>query len=153
MYTKIVVRNSKIHGRGVFSKSLLKKGEKIIEYKGECIDWEEAIRRHPHDPAQPHHTFYFSLENGLVIDGRVNGNAARWINHACQPNCEAREITDPKGKMRVYIFAKRDIQLGQELFYDYSLVIDGRRTKKQEHAFACHCGHKRCRGTMLAPRA
>lgn len=96
MYKKIEVRQSTIHGRGVFALCALKKGEKIIEYKGERIDWEEAERRHPHDPTQPNHTFYFSLEDGLVIDGRVKGNAAKWINHACKPNCEAREIVDKR---------------------------------------------------------
>lgn len=152
MYKKIEVRVSSIHGRGVFTKSQLKKGEQIIEYKGERIDWEEAQRRHPHNPAQPNHTFYFSLKNNMVIDGRIKGNAARWINHACHPNCEAREVTDKNGLTHVYIFALRNIPIGKELFYDYGLVIDGRKTKKLEKEFACHCGSRFCRGTMLAPR-
>lgn len=152
MYKKIEVRQSTIHGRGVFALSALEKGEKIIEYKGERIDWVEAERRHPHDPKQPDHTFYFSLEDGLVIDGRVKGNAAKWINHACKPNCEAREIVDKKGVLRVFIFAQTDIAPGSELFYDYGLVVEGRRSKKLEQAYRCCCGHQRCRGTMLAPR-
>ena len=152
MYKKIEVRRSTIHGRGVFTLCAFEKGEKIIEYKGERIDWEEAERRHPHDPTQPNHTFYFSLEDGLVIDGRVKGNAAKWINHACKPNCEAREIIDKNGMLRVFIFAQSDIAPGSELFYDYGLVVEGRRSKKLEQEYLCCCGHQRCRGTILAPR-
>lgn len=60
------------------------------------------MRRHPHDPEQPNHTFYFSLEDGRVIDANVGGNAARWINHSCKPNCEADEI-QVSGESRVFI--------------------------------------------------
>lgn len=153
MTKKIEVRNSPIHGKGVFSLVPFAKGEKIIEYKGERIDWETAELRHPHDPSQPNHTFYFSLENNLVIDGGVKGNDARWINHACRPNCEAREIEDKKGKISVFVFARKAIAVNQELFYDYGLVVEGRRTKKLEKEYACYCGSKYCRGTMLAPKS
>ena len=62
-------------------------------YSGERITWKEADRRPPSDPDDPNHTFFFSLSDGkTVIDANVNGNAARWINHACGPNCEADEI-------------------------------------------------------------
>jgi hypothetical protein len=76
----IAVKNSEIHGRGVFVKKDIPKGAAVIEYIGERISWKEALRRHPHDPEQPNHTFYFSLEDGRVIDANVGGNAARWIN-------------------------------------------------------------------------
>ncbi|WP_298833553.1 SET domain-containing protein-lysine N-methyltransferase [uncultured Piscinibacter sp.] len=142
---RIQVRRSGVHGKGVFALKPLKKGEVIIEYKGEVIDWPEALRRHPHDPKDPDHTFYFHIDDGNVIDAKHGGNAARWINHACEPNCEADEIDG-----RVFIKALRNIKPGEELFYDYGLIIDEKYTAKLKKQFACHCGSKKCRGTMLA---
>lgn len=144
----IVVKNSRIHGRGVFVKKDIPKGAAVIEYIGERISWKEALRRHPHDPDQPNHTFYFSLEDGRVIDANVGGNAARWINHSCRPNCEVDELK-VDGESRVFIFAKRKLIPGEELFYDYSLNLDGKLTKKVKKEYACYCGSMRCRGTML----
>ena len=111
------------------------------------IDWDEAVRRHPHDPTQPNHTFYFHIEGGQVIDALYGGNDARWINHACEPNCEADEVDG-----QVFIQALRDIEPGEELFYDYGLVLDERHTAKVKKQFACWCGALTCRGTMLAPK-
>lgn len=145
---KIVVRRSQVHGRGVFAARDLLAEEKIIEYKGERISWKKAIKRHPHDPDHPHHTFYFALEDGRVIDGKFNGNSARWINHSCQPNCEARE---EEGS--VYIYSLSNIQAGEELFYDYALVIDARHTAKLKREYECHCKTQECRKTMLAPKS
>jgi len=144
---RIQVRRSGVHGKGVFALQPIGKDELIIEYKGEIIDWDEALRRHPRDPEQPNHTFYFHLEGGDVIDGGVNGNAARWINHACEPNCEAEE----DGR-RIFIKALRKIKPGEELFFDYRLVIDERYTAKLKKEYACWCGSKHCRGTMLGPK-
>lgn len=144
---RIEVRQSGVHGKGVYAIAAIAAGERIIEYKGERISWETALDRHPHDPNDPNHTFYFSLEDGDVLDAKYGGNRSRWINHACEPNCEAREEDG-----RVFIHALRDIQPGEELFYDYGLVIDGRQTKKLKKEFACYCGSPNCRGTMLAPK-
>jgi uncharacterized protein len=143
---RIVVRQSGVHGKGVFAAVAIAAGERLIEYKGEHISWKEALRRHPHNPAEPNHTFYFALEGGDVIDGKVDGNSARWINHSCAPNCEAEEIEG-----HVYIHALRDIAEGEELFYDYGLVIDAKQTKKLKREYECRCGARKCRGTMLAP--
>jgi SET domain-containing protein len=145
---RIQVRRSGVHGKGVFALQAIAAGTRLIEYKGELIDWPEALRRHPHDPAQPNHTFYFHVDDGHVIDANVGGNASRWINHACDPNCEAQQLDDG----RVFIDALRDIQPGEELFYDYGLVIDERYTAKLKKEYACHCGSPNCRGTMLAPK-
>src|ERR1700737_1460116 len=142
---KLVVRRSSVHGKGVFAAAPLKAGERLVEYKGERISWKEALRRHPHNPDEPNHTFYFALEDGRVIDGNVNGNSARWFNHSCTPNCEAEEIEG-----RVFAHAVRDIALDEELYYDHGLVIDGRLTKKLKNEYACRCGTRKCRGTMLA---
>ena len=144
---KIEVRDSGVHGRGVYAAAPISAGAKIIEYTGERISWEEAVDRHPHDPSQPNHTFYFHIEGGQVIDALYGGNDARWINHACEPNCEADEVDG-----RVFIKALRDIEPGEELFYDYGLVLDQRHTAKVKKQFACWCGALTCRGTMLAPK-
>ncbi|MES2889758.1 MAG: SET domain-containing protein-lysine N-methyltransferase [Pseudomonadota bacterium] len=141
------VRLSGVHGKGVFAVAPIAKGETIIEYTGERIDWPEALRRHPHDPTDPNHTFYFHIEGGGVIDAKVGGNSSRWINHACAPNCEADE-TDG----RVFIKALRALRPGEELFYDYGLVIDERYTASLKKQFECRCGSPSCRGTMLAPK-
>jgi hypothetical protein len=144
---RISVKTSRIHGRGVYAARRLKAGERIIEYKGERITWKEADRRPSSDPDDPHHTFFFSLSDGkTVIDANVGGNAARWINHSCDPNCETEESDDG----RVYIQAMRDIRSGEELNYDYALVIDERMTPALKKLYACHCGAKNCRDTMLA---
>ena len=134
---KIEVRDSGVHGRGVYAAAPIAAGTKIIEYTGERITWDVAVDRHPHDPAQPNHTFYFHLDGGLVIDAL----------YACAPNCEADEVDG-----RVFIKALRDIAPGEELFYDYGLVLDERHTAKVKKQFACWCGALTCRGTMLAPK-
>lgn len=144
---RVQVKRSGVHGKGVFAARPIAKGEVVIEYTGEIITWEEALDRHPHDPADPNHTFYFHLDDGHVIDGKHNGNAAKWINHSCKPNCEADQEGD-----RVFIKALRAIPAGEELFYNYGLVIDEPMTPKLKREFACHCGAKRCTGTMLAGR-
>lgn len=137
-----------MHGRGVFALLDLAEGESLIEYTGELIDWPEALRRHPHDPTQPNHTFYFHIEDGRVIDGNVGGNSSRWINHSCQPNCEAEEADGG----RIFIKALRNIAAGEELFFDYGLIIDARHTKKLLADYPCWCGAPVCRGTLLATK-
>lgn len=143
-----VVRNSEVHGRGVFAARNVSADTFLIEYEGERISEKEASRRHGTDPENPFHTFFFSLESGKLIDGGDNGNDARWINHACEPNCEAREE-----KGRVYIYTVRDVKRGEEFNYDYGLVIDDERyTKKLKKNYECRCGAPSCRHTMLAPK-
>lgn len=144
---RIQVRRSGVHGKGVYAVAPIARGDVIIEYKGETISWDEALRRHPHDPSDPNHTFYFSLDSGDAIDANVGGNAARWINHACNPNCEADEVNG-----RVFIKALRAIKPGEELFYDYGLTIDAPYTPKLKKEYECRCGAKNCRRTMLSPK-
>jgi SET domain-containing protein len=144
---RIQTRRSGVHGNGVFAVQDIAEGETLIEYKGEIISWKEALRRHPHDPTQPQHTFYFHVDDDRVIDGNVDGNASRWINHSCEPNCEADEQEG-----RVFIKALRNIAAGEELNYDYGLIIDEPYTKKLLSEFPCWCGSADCRGTLLAPK-
>ena len=140
MKSPIVVRQSDIHGRGVYAARFIAKGRRIIEYTGERIPDENID-----DDTGSSHTFYFALSNGKVIDPAVTGgNDARWINHSCEPNCEAIEERN-----RVFIYALRDIHPGEELFYDYSLQVDGKVTRKEKKQYACLCGEESCRGTML----
>jgi hypothetical protein len=142
-----IVRNSPIHGRGVFAARTIRKGADIIEYRGRRISMEDADNLPDSDPDNPFHTFLFELNDGRVIDAGVRGNAARWINHGCKPNCQPYE--DDEG--RVFIEAKRTIRAGEELAYDYKLNVPGRRTARLLGSYACRCGAPRCRGTMLDP--
>ena len=116
---RIEVRSSGVHGKGVFALVPIAKGEIIIEYTGEVISWKKAQKRHPHDPNDPNHTFYFHVSKKNVIDALFGGNDARWINHSCAPNCEADEAGG-----RIFIRTLRKIKAGEELNYDYGLVID-----------------------------
>ena len=140
-----VVRPSPTHGRGVFATRTIRKGARIVEYRGVRIDSAAADERPTTDPTDPHHTLLLELSDGTVIDASRRGNAARWINHGCDPNCEAIEYED----MRVFIHARRTIRAGEELKYDYHLVYEGRLSDRARRAFACRCGARRCRGTML----
>lgn len=137
-----------MHGRGVYATQDIAEGEVIIEYVGEIITWDEALSRHPHDPNDPNHTFYFHVDEERVIDALYGGNSSRWINHSCDPNCEA----DEEGG-RVFIKALRNIASGEELNYDYGLIIDAPYTKKLKAEYPCWCGSKSCRGTLLAPKS
>ena len=142
------VRSSAIHGRGVFASRTIRKGTVIIEYRGERTTWEAASERQDNDSSDPQHTFIFATSDGRVIDASRRGNAARWINHSCTPNCYAFE--DSEG--RVFIEASRTIRVGDELTYDSQLELDARVTAKLRAEYAWRCGAKRCRGTRLAPR-
>ncbi len=144
---RIQVRKSGVHGKGVFALQRIAEGETIIEYVGEIISWKKAQKRHPHNPEDPNHTFYFHVDEKRVIDAAFGGNASRWINHSCKPNCEADEEDG-----RVFIKALRNIKEGEELSYDYGLIIDEKYTKKLKAEYPCWCGAKKCRGTLLAPK-
>jgi hypothetical protein len=144
---RIQVRRSGVHGKGVFALQDIAEGETLIEYVGEIISWDEAQDRHPHDPNDPNHTFYFHVNEDKVIDALHGGNSSRWINHSCDPNCEADEQNE-----RIFIKALRNIQAGEELNYDYGLIIDEPYTKKLLAEYPCWCGAKNCRGTLLSPK-
>ena len=141
------VRNSPIHGRGVFALTHISKGTRIVEYKGELITDDEADRRYAHLHEHSPHTMLFSLENKLVIDATRRGNSGRWINHSCVPNCQVEE----EGT-KIFIDARRDIRPGEELTYDYNLQLGEPHTRSAKRAHACFCGTRRCRGTMLGER-
>lgn len=142
-----IVQQSPLHGNGVFAARDIPAGTRIIEYIGARITPEEADEKYPTNPDDPFHTFYFSLSCGKVIDGAQNGNDARWVNHSCSPNCETEENA---AGTRVYVVALRDIAKGEELFYDYGLILDEEITPTLKDQYRCLCGSVNCRGTMLA---
>ncbi|MFX1689666.1 SET domain-containing protein-lysine N-methyltransferase [Paraburkholderia sp. A2RI-6] len=138
---RVSVRHSPIHGKGVFALRALAAGERILEYQGRVTSWTEAAHNCAYRQEEGH-TFLFGLSDGRVIDGGRGGNSTRWLNHSCEANCEAVEQAG-----RIYIEATRDISAGEELFIDYSLDIP--RTSRRRADYRCHCGARRCRGTML----
>jgi hypothetical protein len=141
------IRRSTIQGRGAFATRDIKKGERLIEYVGERISWAESDRRYDDSNAKRHHTFLFGVNKRIVIDAAVDGNDARFINHSCDPNCEALgEGT------RIFIYAKRSIRKGDELFYDYAYAREKDTTEEDEKLYVCRCGTAKCRGTILEPR-
>jgi SET domain-containing protein len=140
----IEARHSPIHGTGVYAVALIKKGTRIIEYLGERISHEEADRRYERKGDDDGHTFLFIASNRTVIDAAVNGNEARFINHSCAPNCET--VIE---RSRVYIDAIRNIKPGEELGYDYQLTWESTDDAEELALYACRCGAKQCRGTML----
>ncbi len=141
------VKNSPIHGRGVFARRKIRAGMLIVEYAGARIGYDQACEELAAREDQSNHTFLFSLEDGSIIDGGRDGNDARWINHCCEPNAEAREEDG-----RIFIHALRDIARGEEINYDYGLVLEARYTATVKNAYACRCGASGCRHTMLAPK-
>jgi uncharacterized protein len=140
----IEVRNSRIHGRGVYAAQPIKKGARIMEYVGERITHSEADRRFAEKAEDDGHTFLFVVNHRTVIDGSNHGNDARYINHRCEANCET--VTEDQ---RIFIEATRDIRKGEELGYDYQLTWSEHDTPEDLALYRCLCGSKNCRGTML----
>ena len=153
MPNKIATRKSAIHGNGMFAVAPLKKGERLIEYKGRRRTHEDVDAGDTGD-ADSGHTFLFTLNEVFVIDANFEGNSARWINHSCAPNCEAvlEEHEDDPEKSRVFIDAMRAIKPGEELTYDYGITLAERHTPRLKKIWACRCGSKNCTGTMLRPK-
>ena len=141
------VRRSGIHGRGVFAARDIPKGTRILEYRGVRISYDRAAELYSEDEDQPTHTFLFEIDEETVIDAGQRGNAARWINHSCAPNCEA---VDEGG--RIFIEAIRRIRTGEELGYDYNITLEERHTAAERRRWACLCGARLCRGTLLASK-
>lgn len=142
------VRHSPIHGYGVFAARRIRKGTTIVEYLGDRVSHAQADERYQDKSADDNHTFLFTVDARTVIDAGVGGNEARYINHACDPNCES--ATENR---RVFIRAIRTIQPGEELSYDYLIQRDSDDAPNIDEVYACRCGAKSCRGSMLeAPK-
>jgi uncharacterized protein len=143
-----VVRSSHIHGRGVFAARRIRKGTRIVEYTGERIDNDEADRRYDETDMKRHHTFLFTLDKKTVVDGAISrgGGDASYINHSCEPNCEA--VIEDK---RIFIHALETIEPGTELAYDYQYERTGENDEELEKFYLCRCGAPGCRGTIMKP--
>lgn len=149
----IEMRSSPIHGNGVFAIADIPEGAEIIEYAGKRLTHARADHKYG-GTSITGHTFLFTLNDDYVIDGNQDGNDARWINHSCDPNCEAildENEADPK-RSRVFIEAIRAIKPGEELTYDYGITLAERHTPRLKKIWACRCGSKKCTGTMLKPK-
>ena len=151
---KIEARLSPIHGNGVFATDAIKKGERIVRYKGTLRTHAEVDEEYGDDD-EDGHTFLFTLNDEYVVDANVGGNVARWINHSCDPNCESEIEEDAKDRRRkdkVFIHALRTIKPGEELTYNYGITLDEPHTAKLKKLWACRCGSSKCTGTMLQPK-
>ena len=142
----IEVRNSPVHGRGVFAAQPIKKGTRILEYLGDRVSHEAADKRYEDHDESDNHTFLFIVDKHTVIDAGVGGNDARFINHQCKGNCES--VIENR---RVFIDATRDISPGEELGYDYEIGREKDDPPNVDEIYACRCGSPKCRGTMLWP--
>ncbi|CAG7723845.1 unnamed protein product [Allacma fusca] len=130
---------STIHGRGLFTRSDIQKGEMVIEYAGEVIrsilcDFREKLYE-----SKGYGCYMFKIDEYEVVDATMRGNAARFINHSCDPNCKSK-VVEIMGKSRILIFALRKILGGEELTYDYNFAKEHKDKK-----IPCTCGASRCR--------
>ncbi len=138
------VGRSRIEGKGVFAKRKIPKGTRIIEYTGERVPVARLFAESGGDPRA--HVYLFHLREDIAVDGARNGNDARFINHSCDPNCEAYIFDD-----RIWIYAMRDIPRHEELTFDYQLgpAFPGNRKNPSAEEYRCLCGSPNCRGTIL----
>jgi SET domain-containing protein len=90
----------------------------------------------------------FTADGITVIDGAIDGNDARFINHSCEPNCEAISFE----RERIYLYAMDDIPAGAELSFDYQLGQAGGADSSPKQSWVCRCGAPKCRGNLLAPK-
>ena len=141
---KIEARRSSIHGLGVYVVHPIRAGETIVEVVGERISSAESDRRHQESDADAGHTFMFYVDEDTVIDCGVGGNVSAFINHSCDPNCEA---VDDQG--RIFVEALRDLHVGEELVYDYRIIWESSDDPEDLKVYLCRCGSQSCRGTML----
>lgn len=140
------IRRSRIQGRGAFATRRIRAGSRVAEYTGEHISQAEGDRRYVEDGMKRHHTFLFTLDDDVLIDGGRGGNASRFLNHSCDPNCEAVIEGDA-----IFFHALRNIQPGAELTFDYKYERTSDHTAEDEAFYACRCGSPKCRGSILAP--
>lgn len=138
------LRGSSIHRQGMFARKKIAAGERIIEYFGEkitkkesekrCLEWDEKARKSGEGLV-----YVFDLNKKYDLDGNIDDNPAKYINHSCDENCEAINEDD-----RIFIFAKRDIAKDEELSFDYGYGL--------EHFLdhPCLCGSEQCVGYIVA---
>ncbi|XP_042738246.1 histone-lysine N-methyltransferase 2A isoform X3 [Lagopus leucura] len=133
------VYRSPIHGRGLFCKRNIDAGEMVIEYSGNVIRSILTDKREKYYDSKGIGCYMFRIDDSEVVDATMHGNAARFINHSCEPNCYSRVI-NIDGQKHIVIFAMRKIYRGEELTYDYKFPIEDASNK-----LPCNCGAKKCR--------
>uniref|UniRef100_A0A1A8EZB9 [histone H3]-lysine(4) N-methyltransferase n=2 Tax=Nothobranchius korthausae TaxID=1143690 RepID=A0A1A8EZB9_9TELE len=133
------VYRSAIHGRGLFCKRNIEAGEMVIEYAGIVIRAVLTDKREKYYDGKGIGCYMFRIDDFDVVDATMHGNAARFINHSCEPNCYSRVI-NVEGRKHIVIFALRKIYRGEELTYDYKFPIEDASNK-----LGCNCGARRCR--------
>ncbi|XP_075822232.1 histone-lysine N-methyltransferase 2A isoform X5 [Microtus pennsylvanicus] len=133
------VYRSPIHGRGLFCKRNIDAGEMVIEYAGNVIRSIQTDKREKYYDSKGIGCYMFRIDDSEVVDATMHGNAARFINHSCEPNCYSRVI-NIDGQKHIVIFAMRKIYRGEELTYDYKFPIEDASNK-----LPCNCGAKKCR--------
>uniref|UniRef100_A0A8B9J7L2 [histone H3]-lysine(4) N-methyltransferase n=1 Tax=Astyanax mexicanus TaxID=7994 RepID=A0A8B9J7L2_ASTMX len=133
------VYRSAIHGRGLFCKRNIEAGEMVIEYSGIVIRSVLTDKREKYYDGKGIGCYMFRIDDFDVVDATMHGNAARFINHSCEPNCYSRVI-NVEGQKHIVIFALRKIYRGEELTYDYKFPIEDASNK-----LGCNCGARRCR--------
>ncbi|XP_036393918.1 histone-lysine N-methyltransferase 2B isoform X2 [Megalops cyprinoides] len=133
------VYRSAIHGRGLFCKRNIDAGEMVIEYSGIVIRSVLTDKREKYYDGKGIGCYMFRIDDFDVVDATMHGNAARFINHSCEPNCYSRVI-NVEGQKHIVIFALRKIYRGEELTYDYKFPIEDASNK-----LSCNCGARRCR--------
>ena len=141
------VKNSKVHGSGIFATENIKKNTKIIEYIGEKVSKSEGdrrssvrIKKYINSPLNGS-VYIFELNKKYDIDGLIDENKARFINHSCNPNCEVDIIKD-----RIWISSIKKIKKNEELSYDYGYAFD----KEDYRDHVCKCGSKDCIGFIIS---
>ena len=130
-------KKSGINNLGLFAKSDINKGEKVIEYRGRKFTHKQVEENDRFDNSKA--IYLFTLNERYVLDGDTKTNTAKYINHSCDPNCEVDII---KGK--IWIIAIKDIKKGDELSYDYGFGYDA-----DFRQFPCKCGSKNCCGYIV----
>ncbi|XP_055679085.1 histone-lysine N-methyltransferase trithorax [Lutzomyia longipalpis] len=131
------VYRSHIHGRGLFCTRDIEAGEMVIEYAGELIRATLTDKREHYYESKGIGCYMFRIDDNFVVDATMRGNAARFINHSCEPNCYSK-VVDILGHKHIIIFALRRIVPGEELTYDYKFPFE-------DVKIPCSCGSKRCR--------
>ncbi|KAI0314929.1 hypothetical protein OF83DRAFT_1134444 [Amylostereum chailletii] len=132
---------SPIHDWGLYAMERIARGELVIEYVGEIIRAQVADKREKTYERQGIGSSYlFRIDEDLVVDATKKGNLGRLINHSCDPNCTAKIITI-NGEKKIVIYAKQDIELGDEITYDYHFPIE-------QDKIPCLCGSVKCRGYL-----
>jgi uncharacterized protein len=125
---------STIHGTGAFARLEIALGTRLIEYVGQRIDKAQSMQQ-----CQANNEYIFSLNEQEDLDGNVEWNPARFINHSCEPNCDAELVEG-----RIWIVARRDIRAGEEITFNYGFDLEDYRN------YPCNCGAQECAGFMVA---